>query len=86
MRVTTLLKRFSSRSLRVPKIFFMVEISMAVSLVSQKGKCLETTHQSGRAAGLTMGPADIRGRINGSSVFENLKVDMGPSRPARAAH
>jgi hypothetical protein len=33
-----------------------------------------------------MSPADIRGRINGASVFEDLKVDMGSGRPARAAH
>jgi len=64
----------------------MVEISMAVSLVSQKGKRVGTTHQSARAAGLAMGPADIRGRVYGSSVFEDLKVDMGSRRPARAAH
>ena len=37
IRATTLPIRFSSRSLRVPKIFFTVEISMESSLLSYKG-------------------------------------------------
>ena len=76
MRATTLRIRFSSRSLRVPNIFFTVEISMESSLLRHKGIRIGWRERAGIHLS-AMGATHVAGGVDRAAVFEDFKMHVG---------